>query len=196
MPAADSHDRRPGLRERGSMTPHQNAVRRFRVVLPPHRINRCGRADVSLPNCHCRLAGRPQDRSNHGNIDEVVSCWIIRLRARREAEQSEECDYATSPCSSVSANLCRRIYAQLCTCRLRARIWWWRLWAQSYQSLGGTGPADAHLRKPDSGPAPSTRAGTHHQRSGVAARAPVNVGAFRYPSIGKRLAAPIGWLTM
>jgi hypothetical protein len=43
--------------------------------------------------------------------------------------------------------------------------------------LGAPRAADPHLRESDSGPAPTTRAGTHHQRSGVAARAPVNVSA-------------------
>jgi hypothetical protein len=150
-------------------------------------INRQGRAEVSLNNCHCRLAGRPQRRANHGNTDEVISCWIIKLRGMTGGRQSEKCD-ATSPCSSVSANLCRRIYARLCTCRLRARIWRRRLWAQFQQSLGGTRPADAHLRKPNSGPAPATRAGAHHQRSGVATRAPGNVGA----DVARRSASAAG----
>jgi hypothetical protein len=55
-----------------SMTPHQNVVRRFRVVLRPYRINRWGSARVSLSYCHCRSIGRPQDQSNQGNTDEVI----------------------------------------------------------------------------------------------------------------------------
>src|SRR5499433_4446535 len=42
---------------------------------------------------------------------------------------------------------------------------------RSYDSLGATDPTGA-VRKPDSGPALGSRAGTHHQRAVVTARVP------------------------
>jgi hypothetical protein len=108
---------------------------------------------------------------------------------RREAEQTEECDHATSSCSSAPVDHCRWIHAQLCTCRLRARIWW-RLPTRSHHSLGRTGPAGADLREPNSVPAPTTGAGTDHQRSAVAACAPVNVSASGTPRRRARKFSP------
>ncbi len=94
----------------------------------------------------------------------------------REAEQSKDYDHATSLCSGISGGLCRRINSQFCTCWLWARSRSWRLCAQSHY-LGRTVPADTGLRKPDSGAAPATRAGTHHQRAVVATGAPGTVSA-------------------
>jgi hypothetical protein len=116
----------------------------------------------------------------------------IRVQALGEAEQSKECRHATSLCSGVSGDLCRRIYSLLCTSWHCERI-------RSWPSLAGTGPAGALLRKPESGgpdpagakpdsggpapagarlrkpdcgdPAPASRAGTHRHWSVVATRA-------------------------
>ena len=139
-----------------------------------------------------QLVRRPQDHSGHGNSNEVISCRIIRFQAHGRQNRPRSTDHATSSCGSVGAK-CHWIYVQLCTWRPRARIWRW-LQTRSHHSLGLTGAAGAHLRKSNSGPAPTTGAGTHHKRSGIAARAPVNAAprdTRPWPSRrGPRLSSP------
>src|SRR5262249_8625061 len=82
-------------------------------------------------------------------------------------------------CSSVGGGgLRRRIYS-----RLRPHCKPWRPRARPYDSPGITGPADAHFRKPDSGPARGTFAAARHQRP---------VGA--QPVRGRYVAKPLGAL--
>src|ERR1700730_833458 len=120
--------------------------------------------------CTCRYVRGVEDR-NDGRIEapEVKSspCSMTRFRMRGGREKAKS-DHETRFCISVSG-LPPRIHAWLCTRRLNARcwhwpwIWSWRLWAQSDYSVWGAGAAGARHAEPDTGSAPATSAGTHHQ---------------------------------
>src|SRR5262249_30725681 len=91
--------------------------------------------------------------------------YVKHIEGRRKMRSN---DHETRFCSSVGGGgLRRRIYS-----RLRPRRPWacgrvckpWRPRARSYHSPGITGTADAHFRKPDSGPTRGTFAAARDQR--------------------------------
>jgi hypothetical protein len=136
-------------------------------VIRWHPVDR--RSLVGRRACTCRYVRGVEDR-NDGRIEapEVKSspCSMTRFRMRGGREK-EKCDHETRFCISVSG-LPPRIHAWFCTRRLNARcwhwpwIWSWRLWAQSDYSVWGASAAGAR-GEPDTGSAPATSAGTHHQ---------------------------------
>ena len=114
----------------------------------------------------------PQDQSIQATRAKSLSGWMINL-CSKEAHQQEESNHEASFCSGVSGGLCRRFYFWFCPRRHGAllRRWSRRPWGQSCFSYEPSA-ADDSLRKPESGPARVTLAGTHYQWADVPARVP------------------------
>ena len=127
-------------------------------------------------------SGRKTTRPHQTKQDRPSRlAWDDYIVAQGADEQREEHDHETCFCSGVGAGLCGRIDGRLCP---RHRSWrgsWLcarrRYGARIRSRFWQPGAADARFRKPDSGPARGTTAGTRDQRPDVAAVAPGHVAA-------------------